>query len=239
MEHKITNLNLSVNSSSPSIIHLLEGKAPDPINPIQVVINGNISAVTDYLKTRKDIVPKDKSYIIFDEAERTIILRVEEDSPLGTAVRASLSAYPELEAFGINSTTRYSLADLEKHIRMNRFFFADQESHGKLLSQLRSFTAKIQSDLKAEADQRGNKSYAFNKTVDSDLSADFVLYMPIYKGLPSSRFRVEICYDVTDSSVRFWLESVELFELEKSMLLQEFEKHKKQYVEDGFTVMSR
>jgi hypothetical protein len=55
---------------------------------------------------------------------------------------------------------------------------------------------------------------AFSKLIDSQhIPTEFILNIPIFKGFDPERFRVEVCLEATDASVRFYFESVELLEL--------------------------
>lgn len=217
-----------------------EGDAPEVIRPSKVKIAGNIHAVTDFIKTRHETLDKLKCVIVFDEAKGILTLSSDPTFPESDfEVIAKIEDFDDLKAFGINKEKYYSLKDIEKLIRMNRFWFADKDEHMKLCGQLKAFTAKVQSELQSEADRRGNQNKAFSKQVTSDLAADFVLNIPIYKGCAHNLFRVEICYDVTDSQVRFWFESVELFELQKTALNDGFEKQLQNIKELGYTVITQ
>jgi hypothetical protein len=57
--------------------------------------------------------------------------------------------------------------------------------------------------------------------------------IPLFKGQEPKRFRVEICFDTTEGSVKFWLESVEMAELidiESERLLKLQAQHCADYV---------
>lgn len=221
-----------------SVIHLLEGEAPKNFYPTKVKVSGNAHAVSDFIKGLSCNLDVCKVIITINADRLSIVLDSDPESENeGYIVTAKIEKFLDLQNFGINQEKFFSLKDLEKHIRMNRFYFADKDAHMALAGQLRSFKAKVDSDITQMQDQRGNKANAFNKTVTSDLAADFVLTIPIFKGGEPKTFRVEICYDVTDSAVRFWLESVELFELEKSMAETLLNGFKEEYLALGYTVI--
>lgn len=236
MEDKKIHISLAPGVNE---VIIREGNAPDVVEATSVNIEGNINAVYDFIKTRAHTLDKDKCVITFNEEKGVLVLMSDPNFPESqTKVTAKIEEFTDLKAFGINKELFRSLKDLEKFIRMNRFWFADKDAHMTLTGQLKAFTAKVQSELQQEADQRGNKNNLFRKQVTSDLAADFVLTIPIYKGCSHNTFRVEICYDVTDSQVRFWLESVELFELQKTALNDSFANQIKEIKDLGFTLIT-
>jgi hypothetical protein len=231
------NLELKIDVKGDTVT-ILHGDAPKPINKEAVTIDGNINAVKEFIATRESkTLDKDTTVILFNEQKGLITLQSNPGHPHNTTINAKLEVYPELNEFGINKEKYYGLREMEKFVRMNRFWFGDKEAHMRLVSELKAFNAKVQSELSSEADQRGNKNQAFKKQVTSELAADFVLTIPLFKGSESSTFRVDICYDVTDAQVRFWLESVELFELQKQAVFKAFEPQRISFVEKGFTVL--
>lgn len=235
---KNTVINI-VPTDKDTIIHFLEGRAPDPLNKCGMRIEGDINSVTNFIQSGNHVLDKSKTIIFFNEEEMSIALHnnIGEDARVALYVFGKLKPYPELEAFGINSSKRFRLQELEKFIRMNRIFFSDAEEHAKICTDLRSFTAKVEQHILNESDQRGNKNNQHQKIVKTDLMTDFKLRISLFKGMPPLTFRVEICYDVTEGSTMLWLESVELFELQKQAVLTAFDLHKKEYKKDGFTVI--
>lgn len=236
MEEQKVNITLAEGQKEVTVI-LLEGKAAPHVLPESIKIVGDINAVKDFILTRENTLDKNKAIIVFNEEKGEISLNSDPSHPHRTIVIGKVVSHPDLIEFKINKGGFFSLKELEKLIRMYRFYFPDKDAHLQLTGQLKSFTANVYSDLKNESDQRGNKSQAFNKKVQSDLAAEFTLNIPIFKGQSPSTFRVEICYDVTDSTVRFWLESVELFELEKEAVSNAFGPQLDQFKEKEFTVI--
>lgn len=236
MEDQKVNITLADGQKEVTVI-LLEGEAAPHVLPESVKIEGDINAVMDFILTRENTLDKNQAVILFNEENGEISLNSNPAHPHRTIVLAKVSEHPDLSEFHINETKYFALKELEKLIRMFRFYFPDKDSHLQLTGQLKSFTASVYSDLKNESDNRGNKSQAFNKKVESDLAAEFILHIPIFKGQPAVTFRVEICYDVTDSAVRFWLESVELFELEKEAVKNAFAPQLQAFKEKNFTVI--
>lgn len=238
MEDKNIHIKFDQEKEVKELI-IREGSAAAPNNPIQPIIQGDINAVINFLLYRESTLDKNKAVIYFNEVDGSIILVAEPSNSIGLKVLAKSEIYPDLQKFCINQEKFFGLRELEKHVRMNRFHFADKEAHMKFLADLKSFHAKVSSEIQNEADQRGNKNQTFKKVVTSDLAADFVLRMPLFKGLDDSTFRVEVCYDVTDSAVRFWMESVELMELQKDAIKKAFVPQWGDFVAKEFTCINQ
>lgn len=220
---------------------ILEGEAAKPFNnhPVQNKISGDINSIVNYLLHREALLNKDTVVIFFDEVKGIITLKANPSDELALVITAKSESYPDLDKFSINQNKTFTQTDLEQLIKMSKIYFADRDEHSKILTELGNFKAKVQSELEASKDKRSNETKNFSKQVTSGLSADFKLCMPLFKGSENSVFRVEICYDVTDSSVRFWLESVELFELQKDAVKKAFEPQWTDFVSKGFTCINQ
>lgn len=204
-------------------INILEGKALEPKHPERLRISGQIESVNAYLNARRGTlqlpgalqhIDKDLAVITMDEAQMTITLDVDPNHPFGTEVIGKLEFNPELLAWFINKDKQFTREQLIHLLKFNRRFFADPSQHAIMLDAYQKLNLTGQTALKNESDSRGNKDAAFKKTIDSStIPTEFSLMIPIFKGQPEKKFRVEICLDATDQSVRFWFESVELIEL--------------------------
>lgn len=240
MENKNIHLSVSQGESTdkPIIVHLLEGDAPNPVNYEPFSITGNINAVKDYLTTRTDI-DKKGAHILMNEQKASITLIRFEGLPYKVTVIGSLTPYPELAQFGINTSKTHTLTDIRTLIKMNRIFFPDRDKHTALVNSLQNFTAKVEATHTNVADNRSNKSIGTTKQVETGLMADFELCIPLFNGGAHKSFRVEICYDVTDGGTKFWFESVELYELQKNMVIDTLKQQKEYFTDKGLTVISQ
>lgn len=220
---------------------ILEGEAAKPLNnhPVKNTISGDINSIVNYLQHREALLDRNTVVIYFDEVKGVITLNANPSDELALVIVAKSESYPDLDKFSINQDKTFTQTNLEQLIKMSRIYFADRDEHSKILIELGNFKAKVQSELEASKDKRSNETKNFSKQVTSGLSADFKLSMPLFKGSENSVFRVEICYDVTDSSVRFWLESVELFELQKDAVKKAFEPQWIDFVGKGFTCINQ
>lgn len=220
MEKIAVNL---MNGANGSALTILEGKALDPKHPLSLKITGQIESVYTYLTSRRGTlqpaislqhIDKDLAVITMDEAAMTITMDVDPNHPFGTLVVGKLEFNPELNAWCINKDKQFTREQLITLLKFNRRFFADPAQHAIMMDAYQKLNLTGQTNLKNESDGRGNKDQAFKKTIDSStIPTEFSLEMSVFKGQPKRKFRVEICLDATDASVRFWFESVELIEI--------------------------
>lgn len=211
------NKNLEIKPSDydkPFVV--LEGKAPDPINLKGHQINGNISAVADFLLHREPTVNKKTSHIEVDLQAGTIILFIDADSPqLAINVNAKIYRPKHLMEIGINKNDPLTLKEMGDLLRTHRFLFDSLDDYGKVVAALNSFKAKVETEIEAERNTgNGSRRNLVDKKVTVE-SQKFMVKTPLYVGGAEKKFLVEVCCDVSDGSSIFWLESLDLIELEK------------------------
>lgn len=198
---------------------ILVGKANTPKEPNKLIIVGDFSAVSNYLKVKSvtasdfQAVSPEKTVVLCDKESLTIELLTDPNDPNATEVKGKAEFSKELQTFGINEARYFSREQLIKLIRFNRRFFQNKEENANLLSAYQNFTASVNKNIQEESDLRGNKNNQFQKKVNTSLPESFVLEVPIFKGERPVSFPVEICMEDYDSGIRFWFESIDLAEL--------------------------
>lgn len=151
-----------------------------------------------------------------DQHSRCITLKTDPASVYGNTIIGRLYMSPELEQFHINEHYYYSKNELLKLLRFNRRFFKDAEVAQQLYDNVQASKFSTQAELDSNEDTRGNRTHNFDRKVTTQLNKEFNLILPLFKGESTHDIRVELCFDVNEQDVRFWLESVELVEaLEK------------------------
>lgn len=201
---------------------ILEGKALDPKYPEKIKLIGNIQSISAFLLKRyagrigKGLqeVDKEKAVVNVDADKMNIHLDIDPENPFGAEVLAELKFTPELLAFHINGNHEFSREAMIKLLKFNKRFFADPMKQETLLESYMKLNLTGSTQIKSESDDRGNRDIQFKKNIDSqNIPKSFVLEIPIFKAQPVEKFRVDICISVTEGSVTFWFESVELVEL--------------------------
>lgn len=196
------------------------GELPAVITRKDYTFKGSIKAPFAYFNRKNIIAAGDQTlfdaFMMVVEVNRaTMSLTFREDNHTheGSAtIFGSASLTSELTALGINTTKKYSGVQLSDALRMNRLLFALPDDCIRIVSAMRDFKAKIEQDIQAADDKKGNKTSSFDQRIQQPHDLRFTLNWPVISGEPKTKFQVEINYDVRDKAIEFWLESVEMHE---------------------------
>jgi hypothetical protein len=207
--------NLTLNMSGNELI-IREGKAAEIFNPVKVDISGDIYAPGEFYAKRKkevDALTK-KTNVVVDIEGLSITLFVNESDHFFTKIHGKLSFFSDFLDFGINRNKKYSVSDLYKMLRLKRAYFQNRSDHAAILDQLKKFEAKTEVEFQSLNDFKGSTALKKIESCKTNLTYQFNLNIPIYKGHDSSVFPVEIEFEPTDGSIVCWLMSEDLAELE-------------------------
>lgn len=217
------NLHVKIEQVNGNELTIREGQALPPVAPKKIVITGDIKTVASFVAKRNDKlqletagyqwINPDRAIVEVDRTAKTITLSVDPEDAYGPVVTAGLEANPDLEKFAINKNKTFKQKELVELIKFSRLYFDNKDKYEMLLKSYMAFNAKAYIEMASAGDDRSNKSTSFKKTVETDLPADFVLKLPIFKGQEPKSFHVEICFEVTDGGCNFWFSSVQLAEL--------------------------
>lgn len=213
------NVKVQVDAKGDATLTILDGKALPLKEPQKVTIGGDIKTIGNFVNVRRQAgsgnqqIDTSKAIVIVDRKELAISLLTDPENPYGAELLGKLEVSDELKQFFINKNKTFDKSELVNLIRMNRLFFADADKHKELLLAFQKVSSSVNINANDSADTRGNKARDFVKTVTTNVPTEFILDIPVFKGFPNNRFRVEIALDVTEGSARFWFESVELHEL--------------------------
>lgn len=175
-------INVSTESGVRQLI-ILEGKAPDPVNPIAVEIKGNIHAVRNFLIKRKDSINLLTCFLIVSLKNMWINLIVEENSPTGTEVTGTLvqnSCFNELE---INKDKTFDTHTLAAMLQKKVHLFESKNVGKEIISSLKQFKAKVDKQLENTKDNRGNVAMSRVQAIESNIPAGFTLSVPLFEGV--------------------------------------------------------
>lgn len=156
-----------------------------------------------------------KANVIVSHDDLSIKLFIGEHETSGTVtVVGSLKEFEDLTKFRINRSGTFSQKQLASLLKMNRIYFADRDENLQIVSNLEKFKARVTQEIENGNDFKGNKRQLFEQQVTHDLILSFKLNIPLFKGEPAQSFMVDVNFDITDGSTTFWLESVDLKELQ-------------------------
>ena len=181
--------------------------------PLSVVLQGTITAPGDFAAKRRVQIPPLETHVIADYTDRYIHLRVLERDKYGYSVEGRLDLHPELKLLSINRNSLYTSRGLYDQLKFKGAYFKNKEQHLALLTRLREFDAQVSQEFVNSTDFKGASALSRVTNIKTNLALEFTLAIPIFTGFGPKEFDVEICVDLKDGGVVFWLESVQLHEM--------------------------
>ena len=193
---KLTELNTE--ESKETVIRF--GDAIPLKEPKAVSISGTIDAPARWVEKRKDDIVSADAHVLVDRDRMTITLNTDENSAYMDQIVGTLTLSTEMQEFGINTGEYMNCFDMADRIKQLRTYFETQQEAMKLVTELRSFKAKIDKELELSDDKRGNQTILRAQTVESNLPKSFKVNMPIFKGTEKRTFEVEVEINPNDLS---------------------------------------
>lgn len=207
--------NFTITPSGDTMI-IRTGEAEKIYPPRKVNISGNIQAPSEYFNKRAPQIA-DKlhlTHVVVDVENLTINLVINETSEFAEYVSGKLEHLKEFVDFGINRQKKYGIQELYKMLKLKRAYFQRREDHATILEQLRKFEAKTEIEFQSMNDFKGATAMKKIETCKTNLTYNFVLSIPIFKGFEAATFPVEIEFEPHDGGIICWLVSQDLAELE-------------------------
>jgi hypothetical protein len=201
-----------------------EGKAPEIYDPLAIVLNGTITAPADFADKRKEVISPLETNVVANFTDRTIRLTVNESSRFKTEIKGTLEMFADLAEMQINGKKTYTSIEFLNMIKFKGSYFKDKEQHTSLLGALKAFEAKVAQEFQNANDYKG--AAATKKVVDikTNVGLEFSLSLPIFTGGEHTSFLVDVCVDINNGGVIFWLESIQLHDLITKGTEHEFKK---------------
>ena len=205
-------------------ITILEGSAPEQLNPSAVVITGQIDAPRKFMESRAGEFDPKKSHAKINKTTGSIGLIIDETNPHDFyQITGTIQQSRKFQDLKINTGHKYSTAELSLKLRMLRSLFTSVDEHAKIVNDLRNLNAKVNKTIEKADDLKGNMSDLFTQTVESNIPSAITLAVPIIEGGEKVPIQVNIILTVGDSrQILCELESVDAAEawdnvIEKTM----------------------
>ena len=177
-------------------------KVLDEQPPVKIDITGTIDAPLRWLKQRISLIDQKKANIRVNRSNMKILLTTEETDPLnGGSVMGVLKVSDEIQRFGINTSKKWIPIELSMFLKMNRAFFPDKSQNMQLVSDLKKFKAKIDSQLEQSKEENGSYSERYSQVVDSNLPKSFKIRIPLFRGFQPEDIEIETYADIDGRSV--------------------------------------
>jgi hypothetical protein len=210
------------------------GEAPAVPEEKTVLITGTLKAPCDYLEHKMmseitRLVHSEKGYeevesklyeiqqssLLVDRIERTLILKLNQKNHTTDEIQGVLTEFKLWDELKVNTGHAWSIDALRKFLKKIKFYFKDWEKHGEFLTALQNFVGKVESNYK-DISKSGEFEISKVHKLMSDLPIpSFAIEAPIYNGYEKKAVHVEVYADVSDASVKFSLESEDLFTLQE------------------------
>lgn len=174
---------------------VVEDKLP-VLEPDKVEISGNITAIFAFLEKRWNAedsqVDHCRTHILVDRDNLQMTLVVNEtDKRDRKTVVGTIQLSRQYTAFGVNKKL-WESTDLGNFFRINRSYFEKKETNMSLVTLLKRFTAKVNTEVEREEKDNGSVTDVYRKVVDSNLPEAFAVKIPIFKGTQPEVFSIEI-----------------------------------------------
>ena len=239
-------LKISVTTSgeNPEVV-IRHGEALQLHDPVKLNIKGQLKAPRAFYDTRKNLLVGEwvpyfgrvETHVIVNRNAGTITLQCQEDNVHGDVITGQLKTSTFYEKLGINTGHEYTPADLAKMLRKNRYLFADSTDGMKLISELNSFTAKVNQSIEQKQDTRANKTTKLEQAVESNIPVEMWVNIPLFEGYPAEKLKVEILLEARHQTVVCYLESIEALEAMHNLKDKYINDEISAFVEDGITVI--
>ena len=166
------------------------------LEPDKVEISGNITAIFAFLEKRWNAedsqVDHCRTHILVDRDNLQMTLVVNEtDKREKKTVVGTIQLSRQYTAFGVNKKL-WESTDLGNFFRINRSYFEKKETNMSLVTLLKRFTAKVNTEVEREEKDNGSVTDVYRKVVDSNLPEAFAVKIPIFKGSKPEVFTIEI-----------------------------------------------
>lgn len=157
-----------------------------------------------------------RSRVEYDLSEGRIRLVLNEKNPHHTdTITGQLRESDDLAEFRINQDGKFfSLNDVIKLVKRNKFKFTDPGEQASFLTTLMSFNAQVTTKFKNYRDNGGNSTELIERTVAENKNAPvFKLTAYLFEGYPKETIMVQTCIDASSNSILFYFESEDLYSL--------------------------
>ncbi len=232
-------LNIAV--SGPEVV-IRHGDAPKVVDPVKHSVFGTITAPAEYLRTKHLLIPFTQEclhqmVVTVNRDARLISFQGDPSNPLTFEVNGRLNVSKDYEILGLNSGKEYSPADLAKLLKQNRHLFSSREELMVVISDLTSFKAEVNQQVTTANDGRGNKTNVVEQAVRTNVPLSFLVNIPLFKGGPKQKLKVEVELDVRGSSVSCTLHSPDALETMNNTSDAIIDEQLKAFVDAGITVL--
>lgn len=186
------------------------------LEPRRLRINGTLQAPLEFLKHRAEFtgptetqIDQAHTIVLIDRDAMSITLVTNEnDVRTSQVIIGRLRLSTEYAKFHINDGYDWQPEELGQFLRMMRTYFSDKQENMQIVSSLKSFKAKVNSEYENEVKDNGNRKISYSQVVDSNIPPSFVINIPVFYGMAPQSLEVETIAHVNGTDVGLTLISV-------------------------------
>lgn len=192
------------------------------LEPITLNINGTITAPYAFLEKRWNAgdgqIDHERTMLAVSRDDKTIALYINEnDQRYHGKVAGKIELSRQYIAFGLNQEKEWTPEELGNFFRINRTWFESKQENMRLVTLLKSFKAKVSVDVERMTKDNGSVSDCYRQAVDSNLSEQFFIQIPIFKGTQPEKIAVEVIASVSGRDVTLELISADAAAIEEEV----------------------
>jgi hypothetical protein len=190
-----TEVKITVENGVKELV-IRQGKALDLEPEVKVEIKGNLDAPLRWLEARIKTLDINKIHIKVDREHKRILLITDENNAKGTVVDGELIFTDIFKNFNINTGKYISPLDLGEFIKMNRTYFESKDIAMELVTQLKSFKAKVNKQVEQDENRNtGDRKLLLDQVCEHNAPKAFNVVVPIFKGFPPQTISVETYFN--------------------------------------------
>jgi len=197
---------------SGDVLVIRTGEAEKIFYKNRLVLTGTIDSVLDFVEKRNKTFKTEECHAIFNEKDRSVIFKTNEQDEAGITVSGTLEEHPYLSELGINTQKTYTIASLINVLKLNRRFFMNRSEHASIVSALTKFQAKTETEFTNSNDFKGNVAQVKITKVQHEVPLNFKMNIPVFIGETARTFDVDIEVYPDGASLSCQLVSVDLAE---------------------------
>jgi hypothetical protein len=187
-----------------------------------IVLSGTLGAPFQFF-SGKDLEEKE-CHLLIKNVSGVLELHVQDINPYTEhVITGTLLQNADLKKFLINTEHRWTIQDFLKFVKQMRYFFADKSAHARMILSLQKWSVKVERIINEHNDGKGNTNFQLQTKVDQSAMGEdgvitkFDLLIPIFQGYDKVQFTVEIGLDPNNATVKIFLLSDQLVELEQTL----------------------
>jgi hypothetical protein len=206
------------------VLEIRTGDAQEIVYPIKVSVGGVTTAPFEFYNKRigkAELHDKNKVHLLVDKEGGKLTLVVDENYEKGTVVIGSIQENKYLKAFYLNTDKTFSARDLAKILKVNKTWFTDPNQCGEMVHNMTHFEGQWEVKSQNVDNQKGNTLQKLERTLKSEVPLGFSLTIPPFKGFENKTFKVEICVAYSGTDISFYLESIDLMQLQLELRAKE------------------